>query len=512
MDEERRKAQGGFLLLDSGNLFVSKSRKSCEQKELGKADLILKSYQSMAYDVINLSQSDLALGVPFLLKKAKNMKLPFLSSNLVKNGNDKSVFDSTIVKKIDDLNVGIFGLMDLPKQGQKSANYKVKPPYNTARKMVNFLKDKADLIIALSSLSKEMNVKLLKNIEGLDFIISTDRRTHTPIKINDGYIVSSGNKGKYLGCLNINLKSLNRPLELKDISRKGKLNSNISWLEQRIKKLDDKKEDILKSDNPHIKDRFIKELERLKKQKGQNLKELAGLNNVHNHFDNKIIPLAAKKSGDNIILSRKNKVRTGMASQPGSPMSPIKINAIKNEKENKISFIMAIDKAPNQVRALGFDVVYDPQVLKYSGYTRGELVKNFDMFDASQLREGQLRVGGFEARENLILPGKSGTLVKLNFQIIGKGVQDVQLTSLKDDISSWGVEKIQLPSKKQKGNEGELKKIQEAITKKGAKWEAGDTSVSDLSPDEKKKRLGLKKKARKLVPERDSKIKGGSLR
>lgn len=38
----------------------------------------------------------------------------------------------------------------------------------------------------------------------------------------------------------------------------------------------------------------------------------------------------------------------------------------------------------------------------------------------------------------------------------------------------------------------ELEETREAIEKKGAKWKAERTSMSELSPEERRKRLGLK--------------------
>ena len=37
----------------------------------------------------------------------------------------------------------------------------------------------------------------------------------------------------------------------------------------------------------------------------------------------------------------------------------------------------------------------------------------------------------------------------------------------------------------------DLKKTKEAIRKKGAKWKAEETSMSELTPEERRKRLGL---------------------
>jgi len=432
------------LLLDAGNLFISKSKSSCDSKELGKADLILKSYQTMNYDAINVSQTDINLGVPFLLKKAKEMNLPLLSANLLENS--KHIFNPFIIKKIDGQRVGIFGLMDQPSLAKKSNAYMVRDPFDATRDVLISLKDQAGLIIALSSLSKEKNVKLLEDFSDIDFIISTDKHVHNPIEKQNGYILSAGNKGRYLGTLDIRLKSQDRPLGLKNMGRKRKLRSNLSWTESRIIKLKEKKENILNSDNSSIQEKFGKELERLITRENQYRKELAKLDEVLNYFDNKIIPLASKQSekSPKKLSSHhlKGKTKAKEVSSLMSPGSHIKITKLLADNGQKITFVLFVDKAPNQVRAFGLDVDYNSKVLKYSNYKKGELVEKFDMFDASKLREGRLRVGGFEARNDLIMQGKSGELIRLNFQRNGKGDMSMQIIGLKDYISAWRVEKI----------------------------------------------------------------------
>ncbi len=448
------------MLLDAGNLFVSKSKSSCDQVELGKAEQILRSYQSMAYDAINLSQEDLLFGTSFLLKdlleEARALKLPLISSNLVSRKTEKPIFSPFIVKKAGEINVGIFGLMEHSSLTQKpDSTYIVKDPYEVAREMISSLKDKVGLIIALSSLSKEKNLKLPEDAPGIDFIISTDKRTHSPIRVKNSYILSSADKGKYLGRLDITLTSLERPLTLQDVSATRKLRSRLAWVQQKIISLKERENDVLGSDNARIKERYNKEIERLKKQEGQYRQEVAKLDKVSNSFTNAIIPLAAKrpeKAPKKLSLRHTGKTGAKGASPVMSPGPHIRINKLLADKGQRITFVLTIDKAPNQVRALGFDVVYDPKVLKYSKYVKGELVKKFDMFDASKIKDGQVRVGGFEARDDLIMAGKSGELVRLEFQVTGKGNSGLQLVRLKDDISLWGVESAQTSRQKNMEN------------------------------------------------------------
>lgn len=83
-----------------------------------------------------------------------------------------------------------------------------------------------------------------------------------------------------------------------------------------------------------------------------------------------------------------------------------------------VTIFVQVQSAPNQVAALGFDVVYDPIVLTYVEYAEGELVQDFDFFDANLIGPGRIRIGGFEAGEHKIPSGASGIVVKLTFDVI----------------------------------------------------------------------------------------------
>ncbi len=397
----------------------------------------------MQYDAINLSQSDLPMGISFLLETTKDLKLPILSSNLVEGSNGKPVFDSFMINKRYGLRIGIFGVMDQTTPSQKIKGYIIKDPFDTSRDIINTFKSKADLIIALSSLPQEKNAKLLEVFPDIDFVISAHLPQTKLLKMKHGYILSSGSKGKYLGRLDIRLNSLDRPLGLEDIGKRTKLEKNLSWLEKRISKLEEAQNDILKSDKTDMKERFKKELKRFKSQKRQVRKELACLDNVRNHFENKVIPLAAKSSemvSEDLSFSSK---KTGLQEKGASPQLSsgphIKITELPISNEQMITFVLHIDKAPNQVRAMGFDIQYQPEVLKYSGYKKGSLVEKFDMFETIKIKDGLLRIGGFEARDDMIKTGMSDELLRLNFKVIGKGSLDIMLVRLKDDISAWSV-------------------------------------------------------------------------
>ena len=104
--------------------------------------------------------------------------------------------------------------------------------------------------------------------------------------------------------------------------------------------------------------------------------------------------------------------------------------------------LVKVQDAPNDVRAFGFDVVYNPEILDYQEAETfaGDLVANFDRFGTNLIAPGRVRVGGFEAGDDLILTGVSGIVVKFEFNVIKPEsctVSPMKIVSQKDYIESW---------------------------------------------------------------------------
>ena len=155
----RKSARDRFLLLDAGNLFTVESKETCQRQ--GTVEAILKSDQDVAYDAINFSHRDLVLGLSFLLQKAKALDSPFISTSLLSKNERRPLFDPFIIRKMEKIVVAVFGLMDHPPPDQEaSKEHVVTNPHDGVSQAVSSLEGKANLIIALSSLSGEANVKL----------------------------------------------------------------------------------------------------------------------------------------------------------------------------------------------------------------------------------------------------------------------------------------------------------------------------------------------------------------
>lgn len=104
--------------------------------------------------------------------------------------------------------------------------------------------------------------------------------------------------------------------------------------------------------------------------------------------------------------------------------------------------LVKVQSAPNDVRAFGFDIVYNPEILNYQDVktSPGDLVENFDQFGTNLIAPGRIRVGGFEAGDDLILTGVNGLVVMFEFNVIkieSCTVSPMKVISQKDHIESW---------------------------------------------------------------------------
>ncbi len=105
-------------------------------------------------------------------------------------------------------------------------------------------------------------------------------------------------------------------------------------------------------------------------------------------------------------------------------------------KGERVIFTVVINNAPNEVEAFGFDVVGCTDILKYVSYTRGNLTKDWDFFDCNPLEPGRVRVGGFTTKDK-IEKGAGGSVVNLQFEVVGENDCYLNIEDMVDDIIGW---------------------------------------------------------------------------
>lgn len=206
--KQLRKQNKNVLVLDAGDTFHGQTIAS-----LVKGESIVKIMNTIGYDAMVPGNHDFNYGWERLVELSQMSDYPILAANVVKE-DGTALLSPYIIKKIGGLNIGIFGLAT-PETTYKTHPKNVegltfKDPVETAKEIVAELKDKADIIIALTHLgmdesSTDTSIKLAKEVGGIDLIV--DGHSHTALsegkKVNGTLIVQAGEYDKNLGIVNL---------------------------------------------------------------------------------------------------------------------------------------------------------------------------------------------------------------------------------------------------------------------------------------------------------------------
>ncbi|MBN2808295.1 MAG: hypothetical protein JXR80_02250 [Deltaproteobacteria bacterium] len=172
------------------------------------ADLIVASYNKMGCDALNIGAYDLSLGVDYLRKKEKSAKFPFLSANIL-DKHDKNIFLPSLIKTVDGVKVGIFGLCDDAIKLDKipgGNKIKVVDPMDKAEEIsAQLKKEGADYIVLLTTLNILNCRRIAQRGMPIDLIIGSSKknRISLPILVQDTYIAHVERGGKSVGQLDV---------------------------------------------------------------------------------------------------------------------------------------------------------------------------------------------------------------------------------------------------------------------------------------------------------------------
>ena len=252
-----------------------------------KANLIIESFNLMGYDAIGIGDDDLTMGKEFLLEISKKANFPLLSSNLLDEASGKTLFQSSVIKEVKGLRIGMFSLLspDLftnPSDPRRKG-LNIRPPIETAQAMIKELKPKTDLIILMSHLGYGKDVELARTSQGINIIVGS----HTGINVTyppplSTIIVQTGFRGIFGGRLD--LVFYNRELIFYNSAKKISLEKALNHIDQRLT-------------SPGTPEVEKARLQRAKEETERALKQLQG-----NQFTNHIISLHEKMKEDPDII------------------------------------------------------------------------------------------------------------------------------------------------------------------------------------------------------------------
>lgn len=224
--KEAKAANPNTLVLDAGDTLHG-----MPIVNISKGENAIKVLEAVGYDYMTLGNHDFNYGQDRLLELRDMTKVGMLSANIL-DENGKNLFTPYVIKEINGVKVGIFGL-STPETAYKTSPANVtgltfENPIETAEKIVKEIQDKTDVIIGLVHLgldggSEFTSERLAKEVDGIDIII--DGHSHTLLEkgslINNTLIAQTFEHDKNIGKVNIEVSNgnvVNKTAELINVS------------------------------------------------------------------------------------------------------------------------------------------------------------------------------------------------------------------------------------------------------------------------------------------------------
>jgi 5'-nucleotidase len=212
-----RKENKHVLLFDAGDFL-----QGTPYFNLFKGEVEVKAMNMMQYDAGTLGNHEFDYGLEVLEKVVRLASFPILSSNYdFSNTSLDGLIKPYLILKKGKVRIGVFALNIQPKGLIASSNYagmKYNDPVKTANNMASKLRQelKCDLIVCLSHLGYENDLKLADSTRNIDLIIGGHSHTYLkePVERFDldnkpVTIYQTNGRGAYVGKLDITLEKMN---------------------------------------------------------------------------------------------------------------------------------------------------------------------------------------------------------------------------------------------------------------------------------------------------------------
>jgi len=285
-----------LLILDAGNLFFLKFPKKESQKKdsIRKVDVLIRAYNAMGYDAVNIGERDLIMGYRFLGEAAKKAEFAFISSNLTDKTGNSPPFVPHTIKDIAGLRVGIFGLIDDRALMNEDPMIAASDPVKEARRIVKDLRGRCDIIIGLSQLGEADDRRLVQDIPDIDIIIGgVKAKTIRYDKVGNTIMARLIPRGGYLGILRLHITKKGHPYRFQNLEDREELLKKIERIRFRCQVIQDQMEG-LPSGKKKVKQ---KELEILRRRERE-LQAKAVSYGAVNSFRNESIPVTLRIEDD----------------------------------------------------------------------------------------------------------------------------------------------------------------------------------------------------------------------
>jgi hypothetical protein len=189
----------------------------------------------MGYDVVNVSDKDLMMGLKFLSDMAQKVRFSFISANLVDKKTQKEIFKPYMMKEIAGLKIGIVGLLDDTFNAslqEKEPGLIILDPISTSKTVTKSLREYCDLIVVLSQLGESRDKKLAKENSQVDLILGGGGESKKAVseRVNEVPIYRLEPRGGYLGRIDYSFVDTKKPIKFLISSERDEMGKRLERL------------------------------------------------------------------------------------------------------------------------------------------------------------------------------------------------------------------------------------------------------------------------------------------
>lgn len=210
-----------LLLLDGGStLFaIDKSPGTNRDDVIRKAKLIVEAYNRMGYRAMAVGVSDISMGLDTLKELASKAKFDVLSANFTDGTTRKPIFKPYAIYQVNGVRVGVVGLtldtMGRAYLEKNAPGVLITDPLEAAKRVVSQIREKCDLIVALSHVQQESNFELMAELQDVGIVVDPyiEHKNHrTWIKeeewlsaLDDTLFLRTDGQGARLGVIDLSM-------------------------------------------------------------------------------------------------------------------------------------------------------------------------------------------------------------------------------------------------------------------------------------------------------------------
>ena len=231
-----RKEGAALLYVDGGDLLFRQSPVAgLAEEELlrDRARLIARAAVADGAAAVNVGRRDLASGLAFLSELAREPGVPWVSTNL-RDAAGTYPFPRWRIVDWGGLRVAVLGVLPADSGADHQFGFQVDPPAEALRVALAQLPS-VDAVVCLSNLGFETEKELVRQVPGAALVVGggSSQLLYSPHVIGDTAILSAGDRGRYLGVLDLSAGSLRAWTQPRDLQQAALLEARLVEIRQR---------------------------------------------------------------------------------------------------------------------------------------------------------------------------------------------------------------------------------------------------------------------------------------